>query len=60
MLAALTRSIGRLTPADRASLMGDTWALVEAGRAAPAAFFDFVERVIGDDDRAIVDQIIRP
>ncbi len=60
MLAALTRSIGRLTPADRASLIGDTWALVEAGRAAPAAFFDFVERVIGDDDRAIVDQIIRP
>jgi len=60
MLAALTRSIGRLTPADRASLVGDTWALVEAGRAAPAAFFDLVERVIGDDDRAIVDQIIRP
>jgi aminopeptidase N len=60
MLAALTRSIDRLTAADRASLLGDTWALVEAGRTAPAAFFDLVERVIGDDNRAVVDQIIRP
>jgi aminopeptidase N len=55
-----TMLVARLTPADRASLLGDTWALVEAGRAAPAAFFDFVERMIGDDNRAIVDQIIRP
>src|SRR5258708_23046874 len=60
MLAALTRSIDRLAPADRASLLGDTWALVEAGRTAPAAFFDFVERLTGDDNRAVVDQIIPP
>jgi len=60
MLAALSRSIDRLTPADRANLLGDTWALVEAGRTAPAAFFDLVERVTGDDNRAVVDQIIRP
>ncbi len=60
MLAALTRSIGRLTAVDRASLLGDTWALVEAGRTAPAAFFDLAERVVGDDNRAVVDQIIRP
>jgi aminopeptidase N len=60
MLAALTRSIGRLTATDRASLLGDTWALVEAGRTVPAAFFDLVEQVIGDDNRAVVDQIIRP
>jgi aminopeptidase N len=59
MLAALTRSIGRLTPADRANLLSDTWALVEAGRATPAAFFDLVEPLIGDDNRAVVDQIIR-
>jgi aminopeptidase N len=60
MLAALTRSIGRLSAADRASLLGDTWALVEADRTAPAAFFDLVEQVVGDDNRAVVDQIIRP
>src|SRR5215475_10628511 len=60
MLAALTRSMDRLAPADRANLLGDSWALVEAGRAAPATFFDLVERVIGDDNRAVVEQIIRP
>jgi aminopeptidase N len=60
MLAALTRSIDRLTATDRASLLGDTWALVEADRTVPAAFFDLVEQVIDDDNRAVVDQIIRP
>jgi aminopeptidase N len=59
MLAALTRSIDRLAPADRANLVGDTWALVEAGRAMPAAFFELVERSIGDDNRAVTEQIIR-
>jgi aminopeptidase N len=59
MLAALTQSIDRLAPADRANLIGDTWALVEAGRTAPSAFFDLVERLIGDDDRAVTEQIIR-
>jgi aminopeptidase N len=59
MMAALTRAIDRLAPVDRANLVGDTWALVEAGRVAPAAYFDLVERLIGDDNRAVVDQIIR-
>jgi aminopeptidase N len=59
MLAALTQSIDHLAPADRANLIGDTWALVEAGRTAPSAFFDLVERLIGDDNRAVTEQIIR-
>ncbi len=59
LLAALTRSIDRLAPADRTNLLGDTWALVEAGRTAPAAFFDLVEQLTGDDNRAVTDQIIR-
>jgi aminopeptidase N len=59
MLAALTQSIDRLAPADRANLVSDTWALVEAGRIAPAAFFDLVERLIGDDNRAVTERIIR-
>jgi aminopeptidase N len=58
MRAALTRSIDRLAPADRAGFLGDTWALVEAGRMGPAAFFDLVERLKGDDSRAVVGQII--
>jgi aminopeptidase N len=59
MLTALTRSIDRLAPADRANLIGDTWALVEAGRVAPTAFLDLVERLIGDDNRAVTEQVIR-
>jgi aminopeptidase N len=59
MLAALTRSIDRLAPADWVNLISDTWALVEAGRTAPSAFFDLVERLIGDDNRAVTEQIIR-
>jgi len=58
MLAALTRSIDRLAPVDRADLLGDTWALVEAGRTPPAAFFDLVDRLAGDDNRAVTNQII--
>ena len=59
MLAALMRSIDRLAPADRANLVSDTWALVEAGRIEPPAFFDLVERLIGDDNRAVTEHIIR-
>jgi aminopeptidase N len=55
---ALTRAIDRLGPADRTNVLSDTWALVEAGRVAPAAFFDLVERVAGDDNRAVVGQIM--
>jgi aminopeptidase N len=55
---ALTRAIDRLGPADRANVLSDAWALVEAGRAAPAAFFDLVERLAGDDNRAVVGQIM--
>jgi aminopeptidase N len=58
MLAALTRSTDRLTPADRANLLGDTWALVEAGRVAPAVFLDLAAPLIGDDNRAVAEQII--
>jgi aminopeptidase N len=58
MYAALTRVIDRLTPADRADLLGDTWALVEAGRVAPVVFFELADRLAGDDNRAVANQII--
>jgi aminopeptidase N len=58
MYAVLTRVIDRLAPADRANLIGDTWALVEAGRVAPAAFFELADRLSGDDNRAVANQII--
>jgi aminopeptidase N len=58
MYAALTRVIERLAPADRANLLGDTWALVEAGRVAPTVFFELADRLSGDDNRAVANQII--
>ena len=59
MLAMLTRSIDAWPPADRVNLISDAWAMVEAGRAAPAGFFDLVDHLVGDDNRAVVEQIIR-
>jgi aminopeptidase N len=56
--AALMRMIDRLPPADRANFAGDTWALVEAGRAPASAFFDLVDRLAGDDNRAVTGMII--
>lgn len=55
---ALTQSVDQLAPADRAGFIGDTWALVEAGRVTPAVFFDLVEREKGDGNRAVVDEIV--
>lgn len=60
MGAALTAAADRLAPADRASLLGDTFALVEAGRTAPATFFDLADRLAGDDNRAVLGQIMGP
>jgi aminopeptidase N len=58
MRAALTRAIDRLAPADRAGFLGDTWALVEAGRVDPAAFFELADRMSGDESRAVVNQVM--
>jgi aminopeptidase N len=59
MAAALARSIGEMLPADRVNLLADTWALVEAGRAVPATYFELVDRLSGDDNRLVWDQVIR-
>ncbi|HLN09200.1 MAG TPA: M1 family metallopeptidase, partial [Xanthobacteraceae bacterium] len=58
-LARLTRSMASMAPADRVNLIADSWAMVEAGRAAPSAFFGLVAAVAGDDDRAVWDQVLR-
>jgi len=58
-LARLTRSMASLAPADRVNLIADTWAMVEAGRAAPSAFFDLLGAMAGDDGRAVWDQVLR-
>jgi aminopeptidase N len=57
--AALDRAITGMAPADRVNLLADAWALVEAGRTAPAVFFELADRLAGDDSRAVIDQIAR-
>ncbi len=59
MLAALAGSIGAMTSADRVNLLADTWALVEAGRAHPALFFELVDRIGTDGSRTVWEEVIR-
>jgi aminopeptidase N len=59
MYEALARVIDRLPAADRANLVNDTWALVETSRVPPDAFLGLIDRLAGDDNRAVADIIIR-
>jgi aminopeptidase N len=56
--AALVRALPAMTVADRLNLLADTWALVEAGRTAPSAYFDLINTIADDDDRAVWGQVI--
>ena len=59
MQAALARVLPSLAPADRVNLLADAWALIEAGRSPPAAFFDLADRLAGDDNRTVAEQVMR-
>jgi aminopeptidase N len=59
MFAALVGSVEKLAPEDRVNLVADSWAMIEAGRAAPDTFLDLADRLAADDNRAVVEQIIR-
>ncbi|MEA2988360.1 MAG: hypothetical protein QOG83_1071 [Alphaproteobacteria bacterium] len=57
--AALARAIGTMTPADRINLLADSWALVESAQGSPQAFFELVDHIAHDDNRAIWEQVLR-
>ena len=57
--AALAKSLALMSAADRVNLLADSWALVEAGRAEPAAYLQLVEEIGSDDSRAVWEQVIR-
>jgi aminopeptidase N len=59
MQSALARALPTLAPLDRVNLLADTWALVESGRSAPAAYFELADQLGGDDNRTVVEQVIR-
>lgn len=56
--AALATALPQMSPIDRVSFLADSWAMVQAGRAAPASYLALVENVGIDDRRPVWDQII--
>jgi aminopeptidase N len=57
--AALAKSIGQMSPADRVNFLADTWASVEAGRLSPASFLELVDAIDLADNRAVWGSVIR-
>jgi aminopeptidase N len=59
MQGALAGSLATMAPADRVNLLADAWALVEAHRNPPSAYFELADRLAGDDNRTVADQVVR-
>jgi aminopeptidase N len=59
MQAALARRLPSMAPADRVNLLADAWALTEANRNSPSAYFELADQLAGDDHRSVADQVIR-
>jgi len=59
MQGALARRLASMAPADRVNLLADSWALTEANRNPPSAYFELADRLSGDDHRSVADQVIR-
>lgn len=56
--AALAKSLATLAPEDRVNFLADSWAMVQAGRAAPPSYLALVETLGPDDRRPVWDQVI--
>ena len=56
--AALVKSLAAMTVEDRLNLLADSWALMQAGRAAPPSYFTLIEEIDVADHRAVWDQVI--
>ena len=53
----LAARLETLPPADRVGLIGDTWALAQAGRVSAAEYLDLVQSARSDTNLAVTDQI---
>ncbi|HEX4653532.1 MAG TPA: M1 family metallopeptidase [Candidatus Udaeobacter sp.] len=56
--ALLLAALPKLTNADRVNLLSDTWALVQANRAAISQYFELIEKVPASTNLAEREQII--
>ncbi len=57
-LAALGGHLGQLASSERISLLSDEWALVRAAEREIAAFLDLSGRFGGEEDYAVLDEIV--
>jgi len=55
--AALAKSIEKMGPADRVSMLADNWALLQAGRANAQSYFRLVDAVANDRNRAVWERV---
>ncbi len=57
-LQALAADLSSLQPAERISLLADTWALVRAGEAGVAQYLSLAQRLEGERDYAVLDELV--
>ena len=55
---ALAGHLGDLRPEERIALLCDEWALLRAGIRAPEPFLDLLAAFAGEDDRAVLDELV--
>jgi puromycin-sensitive aminopeptidase len=58
VLAKLAASLGALAPSERIALLADRWALVRSGQASAADFLDLASRYGGEEDDAVLDELV--
>jgi puromycin-sensitive aminopeptidase len=57
-LAALVRALPRLATSERITLLSDEWSLVRAGGRDVAAFLDLCAGFTGEEDHAVLDELV--
>jgi aminopeptidase N len=57
-LKALSASYKQMTAADRVNLLGDVWAMVEAGRETPDKFLELTKQLTGETELVVWTQVL--
>jgi len=57
-LKALSAAYKTLAPADRVNLLGDVWAMAEAGRETPDRFLDLTKQLTGETELVVWTQVL--
>ncbi len=57
-LKALSVAYKTLAPADRVNLLGDVWAMAEAGRDTPDRFLDLTKQLSGETELVVWTQVL--